>query len=80
MKLKRCSGCNTILTTEQYNKGFDYCYDCYKLNHESSGNYSSTYSLKRCKLCNEILTTEEYKNGYDYHLACYLIIKGKKNY
>lgn len=78
MKLKRCLECNTILTTEQYKKGFDYCYDCYMENKGSSSSYTSTSGLKRCSLCNEILTTEEYRSGYDYHLQCYLKIKGRK--
>ena len=28
--LKRCSLCGKILTTEQYNKGYDYHLECYK--------------------------------------------------
>ncbi|HQC30370.1 MAG TPA: hypothetical protein PLP51_01385 [Acholeplasmataceae bacterium] len=83
MALKRCLKCKSILTTEQYSKGYDYCYDCYlenKYSEEPNSDYSSTEGLKKCKLCDEILTTEEYKKGYDYHLKCYLKIKGKKKY
>jgi len=28
--LKRCSSCGKILKTEEYERGFDYCYGCYK--------------------------------------------------
>ncbi len=28
-RLKRCSLCNKILTTEEYNKGYDYHLKCY---------------------------------------------------
>ena len=82
MALKRCSKCNKILTTEECNKRFDYCYTCYKSRSSSSSRYfkGSTVGLKRCLLCNEILTTEEYNQGYDYHLGCYLKIKGKNKY
>lgn len=75
MGLKKCASCGKILTTEAYNKGFDYCSTCYGIRGKS---YKKSYgSLKRCASCGEILTTEEYENGYDYHLRCYLEIKGK---
>lgn len=28
--LKRCSKCGKILKTEDYKRGFDYCYSCFK--------------------------------------------------
>ncbi len=75
MGLKKCKACGKILTTEQYYKGYDYCYSCYTSN--SNYGYGGTSGLKKCRKCGEILTTEEYNNGYDYHLECYLEIKGK---
>lgn len=78
MGLKRCASCGKILTTEAFNKGFDYCSSCYG---KSGKTYGKTWgSLKRCASCGEILTTEEYKKGYDYHLDCYLAIKGKRRW
>lgn len=77
--LKRCKTCGSILTTEAYNKGFDYCSSCYyKRNDSNYSGYGGSFGLKRCKLCGEILTTEQYEKGYDYHLECYLKIKNKK--
>jgi len=66
MGLKRCLKCHSILSTENYMKGYNYCYDCYtnKLSfHNNSG-------LAKCLVCNGILKTEEYQIGLTAHREC----------